>query len=830
MTKVLSVAALLGAGVAVLSAQSAPASRPVSGQAPAATRPAVSGVESAKYRTWLNQNCVGCHSNRVKQPSDDPINLESASVDDLVPNAKTWERVLRKLAVRAMPPQGSRHPSEPEYAGFTTWLASSLDRAWAGKATPGRFVVHRLNRTEYGNAIRDLLALDVDASELLPSDGANFGFDNIASALKTSPLLLERYLTAAQRVSLLAVGDTTVPPGNTEYPLSREFTQSGYIEGLPLGTRGGTVVRHVFPADGEYKLSGRLVRGVEEGYSGVEGNDLPHTFVITVDGAEVFSTQVGGLKDHEVQSRDMNEARTIIDARMAGRVRVTAGEHEVGYTWRDRPFERQDVWQPARRDSQEVHLITGLPRLKAVMVEGPYKVTGISPTPSREKIFVCKPAGTPDETACATKIVTNLARRAYRRLATPADVDAPMKFYRQARDGGGNFDAGIRSALARILASPSFLYRIERDPATLRAGAAHVVTDVELASRLSFFLWSSIPDEKLLNAAIAGTLRAPGVLDAQVRRMVGDERVEALVSNFAGQWLQLRNLESKVSPDLLMFPDFDDNTRRAFRRETEMLFGYILRENHSVLELMNANYTFVNERLAKHYGIPGVYGERFRQVKLTDPNRFGLLGQGSVLSVTAVATRTSPVYRGKYILSNLLDTPPIPPPPNVPTLEESSKTGAVQARTLREQVERHRAQQPCAGCHRIIDPPGFALEHFNSVGQWRETDEKGRPIDAAGVLADGTQVDSPIAMREAILKRPDAFATVLTTRLLTYALGRGLEPSDMPVVRKIVKKAALDDYRFAAIVTGIVESPLFQMRTRLEPSDPTNTVAQVKEQ
>jgi hypothetical protein len=356
------------------------------------------------------------------------------------------------------------------------------------------------------------------------------------------------------------------------------------------------------------------------------------------------------------------------------------------------------------------------------------------------------------------------------------------------------------------------------------------VSDVELASRLSFFLWSSIPDEKLLNAAIAGTLRAPGALEAQVRRMVGDERSDALVNNFAGQWLQLRNLESKVSPDLLMFPDFDDNTRRAFRRETEMLFGYILRENHSVLELMNANYTFLNERLAKHYGISGVYGERFRKVTLTDPNRFGLLGHGSILSLTAVATRTSPVYRGKYVLANFLDTPPIPPPPNVPTLEESNKAGAVKAKTVREQTELHRAQATCSGCHRVIDPPGFALEHFNSVGQWRDIDEIGRPIDSAGVLADGTKVDGPIAMREAILKRPDAFATVITTRLMTYALGRGLEPSDMPIVRRIVRKAALDDYRFATIITGIVESPLFQMRTRLEPSEPTNTVAQSREQ
>jgi cytochrome c5 len=837
MKKLLTGALFVWAAAAVLAAQQTPqplaprpAVSPAARQVPAASA-VPSAADAAKYRTWLNQYCVGCHNSRTKSPAEDPVNLETASLDNLMPQAAMWERVIRKLAVRAMPPQGSKHPDEPEYVAFTGWLAGSLDRAWAGKSTPaGRYVVHRLNRTEYGNAVRDLLALDVDVAQLLPSDGADFGFDNIAASLKTSPLLLERYLTAAQRISTLAVGDAGVRPGNTEYGISREFTQSGYIEGLPLGTRGGTVIRHVFPADGEYKLSGRLVRGVEEGYAGVEGNDQPHTFVITVDGAEAYSAQIGGQKDHDVQVRDMNEARVLIDARMTGKVVVTAGPHDIGFTWKDRPFERQDVWQPARRDSQEVHMIAGLPRLKTVAVEGPYKVTGISATPSREKIFVCKPTGPADETACASKILTSLARRAYRRPVTAADVDPPIKFYKQARERGDNFDAGIRSGVARILASPSFLYRVERDPAALRAGAAHTISDVELASRLSFFLWSSIPDEKLLNAAVAGQLRQPGVLDAQVRRMIDDEHADALVSNFAGQWLQLRNLESKVSPDLLMFPDFDDNTRRGFRKETELLFGYIMRENKSVLELLSADYTFLNERLARHYGIKGVYGERFRQVKLTDPNRRGLLGQGSVLSLTAVATRTSPVFRGKYVLSTFLDTPPAPPPPNVPTLEESNKEAGAKPQTVREQLERHRANASCASCHKIIDPPGFALEHFNSVGQWIETSAGGAPIDSAGVLADGTKVDGPVALREAILRRPEAFATNLTTRLLTYALGRGLEPSDMPVVRKIVKSAARDDYRFSSIISGIVDSSLFQMRTRLEPAEPTNTVAQAKEQ
>jgi hypothetical protein len=821
MKRALVSAALVWASAAALLAQSATSATPQS-PSPSAVR--------GQHRAWLNQYCVGCHNSRTASPPHDPVDLESASLDDLLPHAATWERVLRKLSVRAMPPQDMPRPKESEYAAFTSWLAGSLDRAWQGRSSPGRYVVHRLNRAEYRNAIRDLLALDVEVTELLPSDGANFGFDNIAASLNTSPLLLEGYLVAAQRISAQAVGDPDVTLGATEYSISREFTQSGHIDGLPLGTRGGTVVRHVFPADGEYELFGRLVRGVEEGYAGVEGNDLPHTFVITVDGAEVYSAQIGGLKDHEVQARDMNEARTLVDARMTGRVRVTAGQHDVGFTWRERPSLPQDVWQPSLRDSQEVHMIGGLPRLQTVGVEGPYRVTGVSATPSRDRIFVCEPQAALEELACATRILTSLARRAYRRPVTAADVEAPIAFYKQAREGGGNFDAGVRAGVARILASPLFLYRIERDPAGLPAGAAHAVSDVELASRLSFFLWSSVPDESLLNLATTGRLREPGVLEAQVRRMIADERADALVSNFAGQWLQLRNLEAKVVPDLLMFPDFDDNTREAFRRETELLFAYILRQNRSALELMNADYTFVNERLARHYGIPGVYGERFRQVKLTDPNRRGLLGHGSILALTSVATRTSPVFRGKYVLSTFLNTPPPPPPPSVPTLEESNRGATTAAKTVREQLEVHRRNAACASCHRIIDPPGFALENFNSVGQWRDAAADGAPIDAAGMLADGASVDGPAALRDAILSRPDPFVTTLTERMLTYALGRGLEPSDMPVVRGIVKKAAQSEYRLASVVIGIVESRPFQMRATLEPAETVNRAGQARGQ
>jgi len=810
-------AALLCAGMAAQqpSASNAPAPGRDRQGAVAASKPDTT-AEALKSRAFAQKYCVSCHNKRAALPADDPVNLEPAAFDDLLSHAGTFERVLRKLSVRAMPPPGMPRPSEPEYAGFTNWLAASLDRAWEGHSTPGRYVVHRLNRAEYANAIRDLLAVTIDVSDLLPTDGAEFGFDNIATALKTSPLLLEGYVNAAERVAAMAVGDPQVKPGAVEQSISREFSQNGYIEGLPLGTVGGTVVHHVFPADAEYKLSGRLVRGVQEGYAGVEGNDSPYTFVITVDGAEVYSAPIGGPGDNEIQAKDLAAAQPIIDKRMTGRARITAGPHDIGFTWKERPFERQDVWEPSKRDSQEIHFVGGMPKLRSVAIDGPYNVYGISEGPSRRKLFVCHPSAAADEAACADKILANLARRAYRRAVTPADVEAPMSFYKRSRQSGGNFDDGVRAGVARVLASPNFLYRIEKDPAGAPAGVAHPVSDIELASRLSFFLWSSIPDEKLLDLASAGRLRAPGVLEAQVRRMLGDERSDALVDNFTGQWLQLRNLEAKVVPDLLMFPDFDDNIRQGFRKETELFFGYILRDDRSTLELLSADYTFVDERLARHYGIPGVYGPQFRKVKIPDPNRRGLLSEGSILAMTSVATRTSPVFRGKYVLSTFLDTPPPPPPPNVPTLDESNKAASSVPKTVRAQLELHRKNQPCAGCHRVIDPVGFALENFDSVGRWRATGADGAPLDVAGTLADGSQVNGPAALRQAILNRPNAFTTVVTEKMLTYALGRGLEPADMPVVRRIVKKAEQNDYRLSSIVMGIVESAPFQMRTKLE--------------
>jgi mono/diheme cytochrome c family protein len=822
--KVLLVAAVawvsVGASVALVQSQS-PTQSPAPAAAPAAR---VAAAAPAEYHELVNKYCVTCHNERTNMPAGAPLYLDKANLDDPSADAAVWEKVVRKIGVGAMPPQGMPTPGHDKLIEFRTWLAATLDRASTEQRSAGRFVLHRLNRTEYANAIRDLVGLDIDVTELLPSDGGDFGFDNIAAALRTSPLLLERYLTAALRISALAVGNRDAAPGEAVYPISLEVTQKEYVEGLPLGTRGGILVRHIFPADGEYEFSGRLNRTVLNGYSGIEGHETPHTMIVTLDGLQVYSTTIGGPDDHKLNTDDAtNKAIEELDKRMRVRIAVTAGPHDVGFTWLDRPARDQGVWQPALRDTQEVHHSGGTPRLRAVVVGGPYDATGVGSTPSRERIFVCRPATAAEEPACAERILSNLARRAFRRPVTAADLEAPLAFYRDARQGKGDFDAGIRAGLARILASPSFVFRAERSPAAVRAGAAHPVSDLELASRLSFFFWSSIPDDELLNLATAGRLRAPGVLEAQVKRLVADPRADAMVENFTGQWLQLRNLEQRVSPDLLMFPDFDDNVRKAFRRETELFFASIVRGNQSALDLLRADYTFLNERLARHYGIKGVYGTRFRRVTLTDPNRRGLLGHGSILSLTSIANRTSPVIRGKYVMATLLNTPPLPPPPNVPALEDSAEKE--KPTTVRQQLERHRANPVCASCHRNIDPIGFALENFDPVGRWREADQAELPVDSAGVLVDGRKVDGPIALREALLSRPDVFVGAVTENLLIYALGRGLDPADMSVVRSIVKNAAADDYRFMSIVMGIVKSAPFQMRTKLAQPDSGTRIA-----
>ncbi|MGD8324213.1 MAG: DUF1592 domain-containing protein, partial [Gammaproteobacteria bacterium] len=522
------------------------------------------------------------------------------------------------------------------------------------------------------------------------------------------------------------------------------------------------------------------------------------------------------------------EAFIYIEARMTSpRIPIPAGPHEVAFTWQARPAMDMSVWQPALAASQDPHNTSGEPRLRTATIEGPYDVSGISETPSRERLMVCTPASPAEESACAEEILSKLARRAFRRAITAEDVQEPLSFYNNARESGASFDKGIQTAVARILVSPSFLFRVEHDPADLTAGSSHEISDVELASRLSFFLWSSVPDDELLDLAIAGRLRDPEVLESQVRRMVADDRSAALVENFTGQWLQLRNLEQRVIPDMSLFPDFDDNLRKAFRTETEMLFGSVLKENRSVLDLLRADYTFVNERLARHYGIPGVYGTRFRRVEVADPNRWGLLGHGSWLSLTSAATRTSPIIRGKFVVSNLMNSPPPEPPAMVPALEESAPTD--RPSTIREQLELHRANPECNSCHRNLDPLGFALENFDATGAWRDFNREGLPIDSAGVLADGTAVAGPAELREAMLADPEVFAGTVTEKLLIYALGRGLEPADMPQVRRILREAAADDYKMMAIILGIVDSLPFQMRTKLEGPDAIQTVAQTRE-
>jgi mono/diheme cytochrome c family protein len=786
----------------------ATAKQPVSTAAPAAAP-----VDPQAYEAMVTRYCVGCHNTRNPMPAGLPLALDSANLADPGANAATWERVVKKLGVGAMPPLGSPTPGAAELNKFRAALVASLDRAAARRNNPGHKVLHRLNRTEYANAVRDLLGVTVDVADLLPSDGGDFGFDNIATALTTSPLLLERYLTAALRISELAVGDGQAEPGTSTYTISTVVTQNQHVDGLPLGTRGGMVVPHNFPADGEYVFSGRLLKTVAEGLVGVEGHETPHLFVVTLDGKQVFSAPIGGKADHDAAKENTPVAREEFDKRMVSpRITVTAGLHDVGFTFIERPTQEQNIWKPVLRASQEAHNPSGPPRLRNGIIEGPYNPTGVSNTLSRQKVFVCTPKTAAQEGPCADQILSNVAKRAFRRPVTKVDLEAPLALYREERTAGGNFDAGIRAGLARILASPSFLFRAEQDPPGIAPGTPHRVTDLELASRLSFFLWSSIPDDDLLNLAIAGRLRAPGVLETQVKRMIADPRADALMSAFTGQWLQLRNLD-KVTPDVLLFPDFDDNVRQALRKETELLFANIVRQNRSTLELLDADYTFVNERLAKHYGIKGVYGSHFRRVPVTDPNRRGLLGHGSILSMTAVATRTSPVLRGKYIIANLMNTPPLPPPAVVPELEESAHKD--RPSTVREQLERHRANPTCGACHRNIDPVGFALENFDAVGAWRTETREGLAIDAAGVLADGTKVDGPVALRKALLSRPDIFAGTVTEKLLIYALGRGLEPVDLPVVRGIVRGTAAQNYAMQAIVMGIVRSAPFQMRTKL---------------
>jgi cytochrome c551/c552 len=772
----------------------------------------------------LNQYCVACHNTKLKTGG---LALDKLDLQHADANAETWEKVARKLRAGLMPPAGAPRPDRRALDGLAGAVEGALDRAAATNPNPGRTPLHRMNRGEYANAIRDLLAVDVDAATVLPADDSSNGFDNIADVLGVSPALLERYVSAAAKISRLAVGDPETAPLDVTYTVRGDLSQTETLDGLPLGTRGGTLVKHNFPLDGEYLIKLSLMKlsfGQVFG-EGAEGQELE----VTLNGQRVklykldevpmfFMKAAPGSSTPEHPITDPLEERVKMtpDIHLEFKLNVKAGPQTVGVAFLQKSYEANEdlVHRPgASTFDPNIGMQYGydtVPHLARVDITGPYHATGPGDTPSRRRIFVCHPTAPSDEIPCARQILSNLVRRAFRRAPSDSDLESLLSFFQQERNKGASFDAGIEIALRRILADPEFVFRFEPPPDNVAPNQPYRINDTELASRLSFFLWSSIPDDELLRVAIQGKLHEPSVLERETRRMLADERASALATNFAGQWLYLRDLKSS-NPDGREFPDFDDNLRQAFQRETELLFESILHEDRSVLDLLNADYTFVNERLAKHYGIANVYGPDFRRVPVPSDARRGLLGQGSMLLVTSNANRTSPVQRGKWILENLLGSPPPLPPPNVPPLKESSEQA--RATSVRERMEQHRANPVCAGCHKIMDPIGLTLENFDGVGQWRDTDS-GFKIDASGQLVDGTRVDGPSSLRKALLDRPEAFVGTVTEKLLMYALGRETKYYDMPVVRAVMSDSAHDRYRFSELVLGIVKSAPFQMRMK----------------
>ena len=781
--------------------------------AAAAQAPAAQSSAPIAPRALLDTYCVTCHNQRTKTAG---LMFDTMDLAKLPEHGDVWEKTVRKLRGGMMPPPGVRRPDQASVDSMVSWLERSLDEAAAAHPNPGRVALHRLNRAEYAAAIEDLLGIKIDPAALLPKDDEAEGFDNVASVLTVSPSFLDQYISAARVVSARAVGNPAARPGSQTYRPTRGSDQSLRVDGLPLGTRGGLLVEHLFPADGDYKFN--IPNMAIAGY--VRGMEYKHTLIVTIDGVKVFQNTIGGEDDIKAIDQQQAPAVAAINSRFLDiPVKVTAGPHKVGVTFVARTFAEPDEVLHSFRPSAGEDRI---PRIGSLEIQGPFNPTGVSQTPSRARVFVCQPKSASDELPCAKTILSALARKAYRRPITNADLDAPIQFYSAAR-ALGDFDTAIRDALPTILASPKFLYRAERSPAGLAPGSIHAIGDVELASRLSFFLIGRAPDDELLTAAERGTLTTPTVLEAQVRRLLADPRSESLVTSFAFQWLKMRALE-EIDPDPIIFPNFDDSLRAAFRREMELFVDSILREDRPVLELLTANHTFVNERLALHYGIPDVRGDRFRRVTLTDANRWGLLGKGAVLLTTSYANRTAPVLRGAWILENLLGTPPSPPPPDVEAFQEN-KDGEKQ-RSVREIMEQHRAKPSCNACHGVMDPLGFSLENFDAIGEWRAEDRyAGTAIDASGKLVDGTAVNSPADLRVALTRRPEQFVQTLTERLMTYALGRTVDYYDMPAVRKIVREAARDQYRFSSIVMGIVRSDAFRMRMVPEAERPSSSTA-----
>ena len=823
------VAAVLWAASAMTAAQS-----PV----PAASV----GAAAAARREVFTRYCVSCHTDAQKKRGTVPVSFETLDLSNVGADAEVWERAVRKLRAGLMPPAGLPRPGKATLDGFAGWLETELDRAAAAHPDPGRTEpLHRLNRAEYRYAVRDLLGLDLDVSALLPPDDSSYGFDNIAGVLKLSPTLMERYLSAAQKVSRLAVGSAGPSPAIDYFRVADDLSQDRQVDGLPLGTRGGTRVSYVFAMDGEYEFRPRLTRDLNESLPLYPDDQV---LEISVDGVRAGLFTLPGIGRGEEPARAAassgatgaaprpaisqiatgprlsakdREARNRADEAWNLRVPVKAGQRDVVVTFLNRtaaldesarlPFLRP---YPAGVNIPETRLGA---YLRSVEIEGPLNATSPGTTAVRERLFQCRPPAVA-ELPCARRILMSLATRAYRRPARAADVEPLLAFYREGRENG-TFDRGVERAVRRLLVSPEFLFRVERDPAGVKPGTAYAVSDLELASRLSFFLWSSLPDDELMALAARGELTRPPVLDGQVRRMLASPKSEAFVRNFAGQWLFLRNLDA-TAPVQSVFPDFDDALRQGFRRETELFVESILREDRSALDLLRADYTFLNDRLAKHYGVPNVTGSHFRRVALPPGNpRRGLLGQGSILTVTSYPDRTSPVVRGKWILENLLGTPPPPPLPNVPPLKATSSAGTVMS--MRQRMEQHRASPVCASCHAMMDPLGLSLENFDAIGKWRTLGESSAIIDASGRLPDGTPFDGPAGLREALL-RSDRFVATLTEKMLTYAIGRGLEYYDAPAVRAILRAAAPQDYRVSSIVAAVVRSMPFRMRRAAAPA------------
>ena len=768
------------------------------GQSPA---PTPSPNPSSPQGALINQYCVTCHNQRARTGG---LALDTISLSNIPAGAETWEKVIRKIRGGQMPPAGMPRPPQTALDGLVAHLETSIDKAALASPVLRHSSIHRLNRTEYGNAMRDLFALDVDVSALLPPDEEAYGFDNNATVLNISTSLMERYLSAAWKISSVAVASPRITPSLETFRVRGDLSQHDHVPGLPIGTRGGIVISHYFPVDGEYVISPRLYR---ETVNIVRGLELEHDLEVTLDGQRIVLARFGGAKDEQANYLQPSLAGDEMEKRFQKRLKITAGPHTIGVAFLKKSSATTvELLQPFERERLDPITPVGIPELDKVTLEGPFNATRSENAPSRRKIFTCRPASPQEEPACARTILSSLARRAYRGPVSDADMTRLLDFYAKERASGGDFDAGIEGALRFLLVHPRFLYRVEQDPANAAAGSTYRITDLELASRLSFFIWSSIPDEEVLAAATAGRLKNPAVLEQQVRRMLKDERARALGSSFAGQWLYLRNLRG-LQPDADVFPDFDHNLRDALQRETELLFESIVLEDKPVTTLIDADYTFLNERLARHYGVPNVYGTQFRRVAITNAARKGLLGHGSVLALTSQNNRTSPVLRGKYVLTNILGTPPPPPPAVVPPLDENPG----KAKSMRDRMEEHRKSPACSGCHKLMDPIGLALENFDGIGRWRTTDN-GAIIDPASQLADGTRIDGPVALRQAILRNPDMFARNMTEMLLSYALGHGIEYYDMPFVRAIVKDAQRSGYTFSSLVLGIVKSAPFQSR------------------